>query len=228
MHIFRCCGLAAAVAVGLAVSRPAVAHVDLITPNGGELLDAGSVFTVAWKIRIAHDRQDWDLWYSTSSSSGPWIEMARDLPPGSGAVGSVHRYDWTIPNIVSENTWARVRMDNTATDYYDVSDASFAIVSKPAADLTGNGFVDFDDLAILLTNWDQDVGAALGNLVSADDTVVNFDDLAVLLTDWTGPDPAGSPPAALGAESVPEPSAIVLAVMAALGIAVSFRQRRRK
>ena len=66
-------------------------------------------------------------------------------------------------------------------------------IPGPAADLTGNGFVDFDDLAILLINWDQNVSAALGNLVDAENTRVNFDDLAVLLSAWTGPRPAASP-----------------------------------
>ena len=60
-------------------------------------------------------------------------------------------------------------------------------------DLTGNEFVDFDDLAVLLSNWDQNVSALLGNLVDAANTPVNFDDLAVLLSAWTGPDLGGSP-----------------------------------
>ncbi|MCH7633037.1 MAG: PEP-CTERM sorting domain-containing protein, partial [Planctomycetes bacterium] len=47
----------------------------------------------------------------------------------------------------------------------------------------------------------------------------------VLLADWTGPGPAGSPEAALGAEAVPEPSALLLGVIAALGL--SFYRRRR-
>ena len=61
------------------------------------------------------------------------------------------------------------------------------------ADLTRNGFVDFDDLAILLANWNQDVAATLGNFVDAETTPVNFDDLAILLAAWTGPETAGAP-----------------------------------
>ena len=219
-------GLAAAVAVGLAAASPAVAHVDLIAPNGGEVLDAGSVFTVEWKIKIAHNLQNWDLWYSTTSGRGPWIDIAIDLPPGSGAVGSLHRYDWTIPDIGSGDTWARVRMDNSGTDYYDVSDASFTIVPEPGSDLTGNGFVDFEDLTVLLANWNKPVTAAEGNLVNPTTTPVNFEDLTVLLADWTGPGPAGSPQAALGAEAVPEPSTLLLAVIATLGLSVCRRRRR--
>ena len=35
------------------------------------------------------------------------------------------------------------------------------------ADLTANGFVDFEDLTVLLANWNQNVSAAEGNLVDA-------------------------------------------------------------
>ena len=81
----------------------------------------------------------------------------------------------------------------------NVSDASTALIVEVvarhcvAADLTCNGFVDFDDLAVLLVNWNQDVTAAQGNLVDAANSPVDFDDLAVLLANWTGPAAAGAP-----------------------------------
>ncbi len=94
------------------------------------------------------------------------------------------------------------------------------------SDLTNNGFVDFEDLTILLANWNKP-GATLaeGNLVNADTTPVNFEDLTVLLAAWTGPGPAGAPEAVLG-EAVPEPSSLLLALLATLGL--SFYRRRRQ
>ena len=68
-----------------------------------------------------------------------------------------------------------------------------AAVQSLIGDLTDNGFVDFEDLTVLLANWNQNVPAAQGNLVDADTTPVNFEDLTVLLAAWTGPAPAGSP-----------------------------------
>ena len=224
IRFWICCGL---IAVGLAVARPAVAHVDLFAPNGAEVLEAGSVFTVRWEIEIAHNLQNWDLWYSTTSSSGPWIDIASNLPPGSGAVGSRHSYDWTIPDIASDDTWARVRMDNSGTDYYGVSDASFTIAAARGSDLTNNGFVDFEDLTVLLANWNRHVTATRGNLVNPATTPVNFEDLTVLLADWTGPGPAGSPQAVLGAEEIPEPSSMLLAMIAILSLGLLRRWRRR-
>jgi hypothetical protein len=95
------------------------------------------------------------------------------------------------------------------------------------SDLTGNGFVDFQDLTILLANWNKNVPVEQGNLVSPDDTPVNFQDLTVLLADWTGPGQAGSPEAALGAQAVPEPSSLMLAFVATFCVCLGRLQTRR-
>ena len=81
-----------------------------------------------------------------------------------------------------------------------------------ASDLTENGFVDFQDLTVLLANWNDPNATRLeGNLVDPENTSINFEDLTVLLAEWTGPGPAGA--AAANAQAVPEPSALVLAMM---------------
>ena len=80
-------------------------------------------------------------------------------------------------------------------------------VEELPADLTGNGFVDFEDLTILLANWNQNVPATEGNLVSPLGTPVNFEDLTVLLAAWTGPGPAGSPQPAATETIVPRDTA---------------------
>jgi len=105
-------------------------------------------------------------------------------------------------------------------------DAPTSLFGGLPSDLNSNGFVDFEDLTILLANWNKDVTADDGNLVEPLTTVVNFADLTVLLADWTGPGPAGSPEAALG-EAVPEPSSLLLAVLATLGLSFGWRRRRR-
>ena len=88
-----------------------------------------------------------------------------------------------------------------------------------ASDLTENGFVDFQDLTVLLANWNDPNATRLeGNLVDPENTSINFEDLTVLLAEWTGPGPAGSPEAALDAAAVPEPSSLVLAVIGLLGV----------
>ncbi|MCH8044429.1 MAG: SBBP repeat-containing protein [Planctomycetes bacterium] len=86
--------------------------------------------------------------------------------------------------------------DGFDTTFGGVRDAFVVKISpreSPPADLTGNGFVDFEDLTLLLSNWNEDVSAAEGNLVNPGGTPVNFEDLTVLLAAWTGPAAAGAP-----------------------------------
>jgi len=86
-------------------------------------------------------------------------------------------------------------------------------------DASGDGFVDDNDLAVLLGNWEADPGTIttwqLGDFT--DDTDVDDDDLAVLLGNWTGPPPGGA--------AVPEP---VSAILLLIGAPVAAWRRRRK
>jgi hypothetical protein len=86
---------------------------------------------------------------------------------------------------------------------WDATNPSYDLIidgpGQPDADLTGNGFVDFQDLTILLAAWNQNVSAAEGNLVDAAGSPVNLADLTTLLAAWTGPGAAGAPQAAIGA-----------------------------
>ena len=136
---------------------PAVsmAHMSLDFPNGGETYTAGEVVTIQWHIYISHNLVNWDLWYSTDDSvdtsacgdqpNFTWNVIEMDVPRtctnaggGCGVPGGcTMQYQWTIPeNLNSTDVKIRVRMDNTATDYYDVSDAPFTVSpSSSAGDL---------------------------------------------------------------------------------------------
>jgi hypothetical protein len=130
-------GMAVA-AVLLSLSAvPLSAHVGLDYPNGGEVFREGDTVTIQWHVIIQHDTIDWDLWYSTTSSSGPWTTIAMDLPVGDPSPGSIHTYDWTIPpEAVGNDVWVRVRQDNSGVDYLDVSNDSFTVLPEFALLLT--------------------------------------------------------------------------------------------
>ena len=83
-------------------SAETMGHVNLNAPNGGEVLQAGSVFMVEWRIVIAHSLLDWDLWYSTTGASGPWNVMASGPRDGkthsTGWMQRIGRDDWSEDN----------------------------------------------------------------------------------------------------------------------------------
>ena len=137
------------------------------------------------------------------------------LPIGTGNLGGDGSGNFT-------GTLLGINLNNFDGEQFFTLDLPGHLLS----DLNSNGFVDFEDLTILLANWNKDATADDGNLVEPLTTVVNFADLTVLLADWTGPGPAGSPEAALG-EAVPEPSSLLLALLATLGLSFYRRRRRR-
>jgi len=118
-------------------------------------------------------------------------------------------------------------LNQTEADALFLTDAANEILlnglsgAAPAlpGDANDNGFVDDDDLAVLLSNWEADVETIttweLGDFTN--DTDVDDDDLAVLLGNWTGPAPGGA--------AVPEP---VSAVLLMIGAPLAALRRRRK
>lgn len=167
------------------VTVPIQAHVILLNPNGGEQLEVGSVYTIRWQIQISHNLLNWDLAYSVDGAGGPWIEIVSNLPAGSGAVGSIHNYNWTIPDTVSDQVRVRVIMDNSGMDYQDISNGNFSIIPAPiAGDLDGDGNVSTSDLLILLSNWGGCNDCKNCPADFDDNCVVGTSDLLFLLSNW--------------------------------------------
>lgn len=120
-----------ALAIALVASQ-ALAHVTLDAPNGGEELEAGSVSQIVWHETVTHQLVNFDLWYSVNGPEGPWLEIAPDINPA--AQEGSFSYDWTVPETPSEQVRVRVRQDNVAVDYEDISNANLAILTTTAAE----------------------------------------------------------------------------------------------
>jgi hypothetical protein len=103
------------------------AHVALDFPNGGEMLEAGSVAQIVWHDAVTHGPATYDLWYSISGPAGPWIVIDSGLPR-SGLANTT--YAWVVPDTSSDQVRIQVLQNNSeGQDYSDVTDSDLAIVS---------------------------------------------------------------------------------------------------
>lgn len=101
------------------------AHVDLLTPSGGETYEVGESVSIEWQIAISHSIQNWDLSFSIDNGV-TWEPIELDIPSTGNSVGTVVTYDWIVPNTPSNQVKIWVVMDNAGTDYDDQS-AAFTI-----------------------------------------------------------------------------------------------------
>lgn len=93
--------------LSMVMGSSAFGHVFLMAPTGDEELEVGTSYEVAWQNTIPHNIQNWDLHYATQSQEGPWIPIALDIPTGDDSQGSIHTYDWTVPDNPSDTVWVR-------------------------------------------------------------------------------------------------------------------------
>lgn len=118
----------------------------VLYPNGAERLIASHPFTVRWK-SIGGTAIDQVIIEYSHNGGATWVFI--DQVANSGL------YEWTAPAIDSESCLFRVR-DVNRPQAYDVSDRPFSVSPCPQelrGDLNGDGYVDFTDLAILLSEW---------------------------------------------------------------------------
>jgi hypothetical protein len=156
----------------LTVTAPAWGHVQLVAPNGGELLQPGETYTIMWDELIHHNLLNWDIYYSTSGPNGPWLDIAVDWLPAVPPSGSVFSYEWTVPDILTEQARVRIVQDNEFFDYEDVSDGDFLIGDFAVPDTF---FVD-----VSMVTEPGSAGAAGTALASDESTVDDLQKIVVL------------------------------------------------
>ena len=98
----------------------AEAHVALDFPVGGETFESGSTITVRWHAEIDHGPCNWDL-YLSSDGGSTWQVIILDIPKEQTT------YDWTVPQISTQQAEIRVVQDNQSGMPYDDYSGVFTI-----------------------------------------------------------------------------------------------------
>jgi hypothetical protein len=133
-------------------------------------LDAATVFLYVDGVEKGTAETDEDGFYSVTPTAG--------LSEGSGQIVTIQ---------VGEETNSIEANQSIASTSVSITIAA----TDSIADLTVNGFVDFQDLTILLAGWGMPgMTEADGNLINPGSTSVDFADLTELLAAWTGKDPS--------------------------------------
>lgn len=119
-------------------------HVTLEYPNGGETFQQGQFIKIRWNVNIDHFIENWDIWYSTTGSQGPWIEIVIDHPKGDTTQFSVHEFLWTIPNVATNDFRIRIQQDNPLTDWDAISFSANSVVDSDCCILTRGNMLEAD------------------------------------------------------------------------------------
>lgn len=95
-----------------------LAFINVLDPNGGEVITAGSSYYILWNSQNVIDVK---LEYSTDNGIN-WINIIDSLP-------STGIYNWTVPNTFTSQARVKI-LDLTDPGIFDVSDGPFTIQSS--------------------------------------------------------------------------------------------------
>ena len=93
---------------------PCYAHVELISPEGGESFSPDETVSIQWKELIPHNTLNWDLYFSNDGGS-TWLIIEEDI-----AIETLI-YAWTVLDDATNEGRIRIVQDNVDSDYEDMS-----------------------------------------------------------------------------------------------------------
>ncbi|MFT6855365.1 MAG: hypothetical protein ACJA0X_001339, partial [Cyclobacteriaceae bacterium] len=114
------------------IALPPDPLVNIITPNGGEVLEAGDDYTITWTVQNTPTTDQLSIAHSIDGGAN-YTEIA------NGTVSTFNgSYSWSVPFEVGTNN--KIRVTNTTADVADESNANFTIQATAIIELlTPNG-----------------------------------------------------------------------------------------
>ena len=107
-----------------------IMQLDLLTPNGGETLLAGSIFNVTWQsASLEHVKLD-----CSSDNGTNWINVANMISSSGGI------FSWVVPATLSNQYLFRIS-DAEITSLYDQSPTTFTVGSLAVINPNSSGLV---------------------------------------------------------------------------------------
>lgn len=159
---------------------------DIISPNGAELWEAGSIHNITWTDYDNFAVASYKLEYSTDAGSN-WITIQ------DWTSGDPHTYAWTVPSVSSTTCRVKVSARDAALNVgADQSDNNFTIslndTQSPSATVTspngGENWVVGSSHNISWTDYDN-VGVTAYKI----DYSTNSGSSWITIQDWTSGDP---------------------------------------
>jgi len=90
------------------------AHVELLSPTGGESYNSGVSINIQWQELINHNTLNWDLYFSSNGGTS-WELIKADI------AYETLNYVWILPDISSSQARIKVVQDNEGADYESTS-----------------------------------------------------------------------------------------------------------
>jgi hypothetical protein len=119
---------------------------DIIFPDGGEDLVAGSTQSILWKTSSLYSTSNVKIEYSDSEGLS-WQVIEPNIP-------NLGEYSWTLPILTSSKCLVRIS-DASNPGIYDISEEVFRIFRciNPLGDFNNDCIVNLVDFALFAANW---------------------------------------------------------------------------
>jgi hypothetical protein len=154
----------------LSISNNHLAAVELLFPNGGEMLMAGGVYTIVWKYNREYEEEIPNIHIDLSIDNGQtWENIV--------LTWSTNWYQWQVPYVDSNQCLVRISLELLCP---------LVIGPCPEADVDWDWDVDFFDFALLASAWQSSPVDDKWNphCDITEDGIIDYHDLDILTKWW--------------------------------------------